>query len=201
MNDDAALSLGDALVNYTTLSLDEIRAALEKVALDAQATFGGLGVRELNWRPDETRWSVGQCLQHLLTSNHLVLAAARGALTHPSAGVWQRVPLFPGLMGRALIRSQAPGSTGKYKAPAKARPAASDIPSEIVDRFVAQHREILAWLETVDARDAARVIMTSPFIRFVAYSVLDGCRLLVAHDHRHMEQARRVTLAPGFPSR
>jgi DinB family protein len=188
-------------VDYTTLSLDEVSAALQQVAHDAQAAFGQVGARELNWRPDETRWSVGQCFQHLLTANYLVLAAARDALTHPPASVWQRVPILPRLMGRALIRSQAPGSTGKYKAPANARPGASDIPADIIDRFVGQHGEIVAWMRTVDAGDAARAIMTSPFIRLVAYSVLDGCRLVVAHDHRHMAQARRVTLAPGFPSR
>jgi hypothetical protein len=30
--------------------------------------------------------------------------------------------------------------------------------------------------------------------------VLDGCRLMVAHDRRHMEQARRVMQMPGFPA-
>ena len=42
--------------------------------------------------------------------------------------------------------------------------------------------------------------MTSPFVGFITYSVLDGARLMLAHDHRHIEQARRVTQAPGFPS-
>jgi hypothetical protein len=41
--------------------------------------------------------------------------------------------------------------------------------------------------------------MTSPFVRFITYSVLDGWRLAVAHDRRHFEQARRVTLMPEFP--
>jgi hypothetical protein len=41
--------------------------------------------------------------------------------------------------------------------------------------------------------------MTSPFIRIVTYSVLDGWRLMVSHDRRHLEQARRVTESPEFP--
>ena len=40
--------------------------------------------------------------------------------------------------------------------------------------------------------------MTSPFIRVVTYSVLDGWRLALAHDCRHLEQARRVASSPGF---
>jgi hypothetical protein len=42
--------------------------------------------------------------------------------------------------------------------------------------------------------------MTSPFIKVITYSVLDGWRLVFAHDRRHLEQARRVTLSPGFPT-
>jgi hypothetical protein len=34
----------------------------------------------------------------------------------------------------------------------------------------------------------------------LTYSVLDGCRLIVTHERRHFEQARRVTQASGFPS-
>jgi len=32
-----------------------------------------------------------------------------------------------------------------------------------------------------------------------ANNVLDACRILIAHDRRHFEQARRVTQSPGFP--
>jgi hypothetical protein len=38
------------------------------------------------------------------------------------------------------------------------------------------------------------------FYRFITYSVLDGWRLVVAHDRRNFEQARRVTLLPEFPA-
>jgi hypothetical protein len=42
--------------------------------------------------------------------------------------------------------------------------------------------------------------MTSPFIKIITYSVLDGYRLMLAHDRRHFEQARRVMLSRGFPA-
>jgi hypothetical protein len=55
-------------------------------------------------------------------------------------------------------------------------------------------------VRSLDGRDVARIIMVSPFASFITYSVLDGCRLIVTHERRHFEQARRVTQAPGFPS-
>jgi hypothetical protein len=188
-------------MDYTTLSLAEVRTELENSARETQATFGGLDARQLNWRPDGARWSVAQCLEHLLTANHLMFRAAEDALNDARPRtLWQRLPFLPGVLGRMLIRSQSPNAVRKFTAPSKAQPATSDIAADIIQRFVEQHRDAVARVQALDERDAARAIMTSPFIRVVTYSVLDGWRLVVAHDRRHFEQARRVTSSPGFPS-
>jgi hypothetical protein len=104
------------------------------------------------------------------------------------------------MLGRALIRSQSPSSTRKYTAAPRVQPTASQIPADILQRFVAQHHDLAAWVQRLDEREAARTIMVSPLIGVVTYSVLDGCRLIVAHDWRHVEQAVRVTQSPGFPA-
>jgi hypothetical protein len=187
-------------VDYTTLSLADVRTGLKEIAGDAHATFGHLDARQLNWRPDAGRWSVAQCFAHLLTANRMMLRCAEEALAGQPKSIWQRLPLVPGVLGRMLIRSQAPGGTRKYAAAPEAQPAASDIAADIIQQIVVQHRDAAEWLVTLDERDAARTIMTSPFIRVITYSVLDGCRLIVAHDRRHFEQARRVMQSPGFPT-
>jgi hypothetical protein len=188
-------------MDYTTLSLTEVRTGLEAVAQDTQATFGGFDARQLNWRPDAAQWSVAQCFEHLLTANRLMFQAAEAGLNNARPRtVWQRLPFLPGVLGQMLIRSQSPGAARKFTAPSKAQPATSDIAADIIQRFVEQDREGVARMQTLDERDAARTIMTSPFIKVVTYSVLDGWRLILAHDRRHFEQARRVTLSSGFPS-
>lgn len=98
-----------------------------------------------------------------------------------------------------MIRSQAPSTTRKFTASPKAQPAASDIDADVIQRVVEQHRSAVAWLEALDEREAGRTVMVSPFLRVIPYSVLDGSRLILAHDRRHFEQARRVMLSPAFP--
>lgn len=186
-------------VDYTHLTLAQVRDAFDAVIRDAQATFGALDARQLNWRSDEGRWSVAQCFDHLLAANRLMLASARDALASGPTSVWQRLPVLPGLLGRLLIRSQSPGATRKYRASPGARPTASDIPADVLERFIRQQREAMDWLKGLDERRAGRTIMTSPFARAITYSVLDGCRLMAAHDRRHFEQARRVVGSAGFP--
>ena len=187
-------------MEYTTLSLPQVLDGLEAAAADTHRSFGNLDARQVNWRPDATKWSVAQCLEHLIAANRLMVAAGQRALDESqSRTFWQRMPGLPGMFGRLLIRSQAPQATRKYKASPMAQPAASDIAGDVVDRFVSQNREIVAWLRRLDEPRLARVVMVSPFVAFIVYSVIDGARLVLAHDHRHIEQARRVTQAPGFP--
>ena len=185
-------------MRYTNLSLAAVAAAIHETADDARMTFGALDEKQVNWRPDETRWSVGQCFDHLVTGNRLLVAAARSAIEHPPSSVWQRLPLWPGMLGKLMISSQGPreAASRQYVAPSIARPA-SRISGDIIQRFVDQHREIEAWARGLDERTASRAILISPFVKVVTYSVLDGLRLLVAHDRRHFEQARRVMELQG----
>ena len=187
-------------MDFAVLSLAEVRIGLDAVARDAYATFGGFDSRRLNWRPDATRWSIAQCFDHLLTANRLMFQAADDALKDGAPRtIWQRLPVLPAAFGRMMIRSQAPSASRKFTAPAQAHPAASDIEAAIIQRFVEQHRDAVARLQALDERRAARVIMTSPFVRVITYSVLDGWRLVFAHDRRHFEQARRVAQLSEFP--
>jgi hypothetical protein len=113
--------------------------------------------------------------------------------------VWQRLPLLPGIFGSIMIKSLMPGGTRKFTAPETAQPAASDIDARIVQRFVEYQREAAARVRTLQGRDVDRTIMVSPFVSFITYSVLDGLRIIVTHQRRHFEQARRVTEEPAFP--
>ena len=185
-------------MDYTSLALSEVGRALDETAREAGDTFGALDAGQLNWRPDAIGWSVAQCFEHLLVANRLMLTASQHALSHPP-GLWQRTPGLPGFFGRVLVQSQSPQTTRKARTSAKATPSASAIAADVIERFAAAHRERSEWIRTLDPDAAARTIMVSPFVKVITYSVLDGCRLMAAHDRRHFEQARRVTQAAGFP--
>jgi hypothetical protein len=180
--------------NYTRLSLLEVTRELEGLARDVESTFGRLDAQQLNWKPDATRWSVAQCFEHLLIADRLMLQSAEDALRAGPRNLWQRVPLLPRLWGRMLIKSQSPNATRRFRAPERARPTASKIAADIIKRFVEHRRTSAEWMRALREPDAARAIMLSPFISVATYSVLDGCRLIVAHDRRHFEQAQRVML-------
>lgn len=187
-------------MDYTTLSLIDVSSGLDGIAREARAAFGALDAKQLNWQPGAKQWSVAQCLEHLLTTNRLMTASAAEAMKGPSPrSVWQRLPLLPGILGGVMVRSQSPGAQRKFVSPPQSTPAASAISADVVERFVRDCHKSAIRLRSVGDREAARAIMTSPFVRFIAYNVLDGWRLVSAHNRRHVEQARRVTQSAGFP--
>jgi DinB superfamily len=190
----------DALREFTTLSLADVAEDLSAMADDARLAFGRLDDRRINWRPSAERWSVAQCLDHVLRTDARMLQAVDAAMQPGGPrSVWQRLPGLPRLFGRMLIRSQSPGSARRYRTSPWAAPAWSAIDGGIVERFAAHRAEAAGRVRALEGRGAETVVMVSPFVPFVAYSVLDGCRLVAAHQRRHYEQARRVTEEPGFP--
>jgi hypothetical protein len=112
--------------------------------------------------------------------------------------MWQRLPVVPGIFGRLLIKSQAPTASRKFTAPPMAAPGISDIDTQVIDRFIDVQEKILQAIRNPNTHDLARTIMVSPFIAFITYSVLDGVRLIAAHERRHYEQACRVLQAGSY---
>lgn len=187
-------------MNYTSLSLADIEKDLAAIARDTQAVFAGLSEQQLNWRRDDTSWSVAQCFDHLLNANREMFQAIDAAMD-PSRTrtVWQRLPILPRVFGSLLIDAVTPEAKRKLQAPRKAVPSSSGIDRQVIARFIASQPEAAARVRALAQREPARIIMVSPFAAFITYSVLDGCRVIVAHQRRHFEQARRVTQEPGFP--
>src|SRR5689334_5373621 len=169
------------------------------IAADVRASFGGLSSAQLNWKPSAERWSVAQCFDHLLTSNKGYFPRIDGVIAGIKPTFWQRMPVLPGLGAKLLIKSLDPKSTRKIKAPAKFQPAQSDISASVIDDFVDQQVKIVEKMKSTEHLDLEKIIITSPVAAAITYSMMDAYRVIVVHERRHFEQARRVTEEATFP--
>ena len=172
----------------------------KQVADDARASFGGLSAAQLNWKPSAERWSIAQCFEHLITSNKGYLPIIESVRSGKKQTRFvERLPVLPGLAGKLLIKSLDPASTRKLKAPKSFQPAQSDISATVIEDFVAQQEQIIEGMKSTAHLDLEKIIITSPALSFVAYSLMDGYRIIVTHERRHFQQAERVTQEPAFP--
>ena len=183
---------------------DELQSLISQadaIAKDAQQVFGSLSPAQLNWKPSAERWSVGQCFDHLITTNSGYLPIVDDVLAgRKESSVWQKLPVLPGFFGKLLIKSLDPSSARKIKAPKKFQPAQSDISSSIIHDFVAQQGKVMEKMKATENLDLEHIVITSPAAAFVTYSLMDAYRIIVVHERRHFQQAQRVTEDSGFPT-
>jgi hypothetical protein len=179
--------------------LANLIAAANKIANEAKSTFGNLTPSQLNWKPSAARWSVGQCFDHLITSNKGYFPVIENVLAGKKRTFWERMPVLPGLAGKLLIKSLDPASTRKMKAPKRFEPALSDISNSVIDDFVDQQGRVVEKMKATEHLDLEKIVITSPAAAVVKYSLMDAYRIIVVHEQRHFQQAKRVMEETGFP--
>ena len=186
-------------MNYQTADLPGLVAAINNVAADTRSTFAHLSPSQLNWKPSPERWSVVQCFDHLLTTNRGYFPVIDEVLAGRKHTLWQSMPLLPGLSGKLLIKYLDPASTRKLKAPKSFQPAQSDISPSVLNDFIEQQARIAEKMQATRHLDLEKIVITSPAASAITYSLMDAYRIIVVHEHRHFQQAKRVTEEAAFP--
>jgi hypothetical protein len=145
---------------------------------------------------------VAECLAHLILINAgyfpIIQKIARDGY-QPT--FQQRLPVLPRLFGSLVLNAVQPQTARKLKANRRFLPTSSAIEGDIVGRFEAHQRDVMDHMAMTDRLDLGSVVITSPVASVATYSLLDAYRILVAHERRHIAQAKRVTAQAGFPAR
>lgn len=151
---------------------------------------------DFEWRPDPSRWSVGECLQHLALMNVIYLdhidetiARARetGLLAQPAERAMRH-----GRLGDAFVRSLEP-PPGRLKGKAFARTLPGQRPkSEVLPMFMAAQDRVLRAIETARDIDLRRARMRSPFFKPLRLTLGQSFGAILAHNRRHIWQAEGV---------
>lgn len=183
-----------------TQAMNNLIQEAKTVADDALAVFGKLSSAQLNWKPATDRWSVAQCFDHLVSANRgyfpIVESIIKG---EKKSTLWERVPLFPTIWGKLLIKSLDPSSTRKLKAPKRFEPKQSEVSGSIIEDFVRQQSAVIELMKATEHLDLDKIVITSPAASAITYSLMDSYRIIVVHEQRHFQQAKRVVEEAGFP--
>jgi DinB family protein len=185
----------------TNGEIDGLVTELQTVAGEAVKVFGGLSAAQLNWKPSEQQWSVGQCFDHLIVTNRCFFPdLERVASGKFKSSLWGRVSPFSGFFGRLILKALDPEKGRKSKAPRVFEPSKSDVAADVIEQFAAHQTELSTRMRATAGADLRGLKVTSPVSPVATYSLFDAYRIVVAHEHKHFEQARRVTKAEGFPN-
>lgn len=179
--------------------VNQVIDQLQQISENATKTFGSLSAEQVNWRPSDEGWSVGQCFEHLIKSNELFFdkldEIADGKHKH---SFLENFSPLSGFFGSFLISSLKKDSR-KFKAPSQKIVPPSEIDAKIIEIFAAHQSKLSGKIKGTENENWNKTKVTSPFLSIATYKLSDGYKIIVEHEKRHFRQAERVMQTQGFP--
>jgi hypothetical protein len=188
-----------AVVRATSDFFDQLTNDLLVLRVVAQQRFRPLSAEELNRRPSPSRWSAGQCLEHLnivggyyLPSIAARIAKAQARGSKPAATVKQ------GYFGRKFIEAmRTPASVKTYESPQRYAPTGTRLPRTVAEVFSRQIDELLRLVLLARQVNANAIRIPNAIFPLLLFRLTDQLEFMVVHIQRHIAQAEAVLVGNG----
>jgi hypothetical protein len=183
-------------VNAETQSMLEQVEAIKK---EGAGVAAGLTEEQFNWRPGPGRWSIAQNLNHLNVGDLMVLPAFDRAIAEGrSKRKTAPGPFRYGWFSRFLIREMEPPPRRRMKTPMQGSAGGRHRAADVLPEFARVRDELARRVRESDGLDLAHIRTISPVNRLIRLPLGAYFAFILAHDRRHLWQARQVRHEPGF---
>lgn len=172
------------------LLLDQLDASRDRLL----ELVGGLSAEQWKYRPAEGRWSVGECLEHVILVEDRLIGLIESKVREGKPEDEKRDPTHA---KDARVMQMVPDRGVTRQAPEVARPSGRwPEPDLLLAQFDTTRRRTRDFAATTDAD------LRGYFIPHGAFGDLDLYQWLLVlslHGARHAEQIKEVKFADGFP--
>jgi hypothetical protein len=169
------------------------------ITQDVPGIVGGLTHSQFNWQPAPDRWSIGGCLEHLNVTTERYLPVLRQAQAEArSRQLLSHGPFALGFFESWFVRAMEPPPRRRFRTRAGFVPPTELDRDRTVSRFTSLQDQFADRIRESDGIDLKRVKVRSQFGP-MSWSMNATFLLLLAHERRHLWQARQVRKEPAFP--
>lgn len=178
--------------------LDGYRTGFADLKDEATALVRDVDADTMRRRPTPDLWSAAQCFDHLNTAGWLLLRSVEEAIQQGHAeGPYGEPPFQYGVVSRWFVHVLEPSSGWTFDAPSLFEPDAPETlyPDEVVDEFLALQDQFADYVEAAEGLDLRRIRLGSPAIPLLRVSLGAWFEATLAHERRHLAQARRALQA------
>lgn len=171
--------------------LSSLEQEVEKHLAEAVDVFQNLPEEILLKPAPDGGWSIAQCLAHLNSYGRFYLPAITYAIHHPR-GKATNEAFKSGWLGNYFTQMMQPGaSTKKYRSPKAHSPAPHLEARAVVAEFILQQEQLMNCLRKARATDINATRVPVSISKWIRLKLGDTFRFLIAHNERHMLQAKR----------
>ncbi len=178
----------------STLLLENIIHQLQKYIAQAQA-LKNQPVAVLNWRANETSWSVLECLEHLSLYADFYVPEIQKSITNTNHK--QPASTFTSSwLGNYFAKSMLPKEKlNKMKTFKDKNPIGSQLNYTTIDRFINLHQQLLQLLQAAKSVNINKTKTGISITKLLRLKLGDTFRFVVNHVNRHMVQAQKTLSA------
>jgi hypothetical protein len=174
---------------------NDVRQAIAAVEL-----MKGMDKIKLAYPQAEGKWTAVQALEHLNMYNRYYLPAIEKAIAVKTG---ERTAWFnSGRMGEYFVKSMIPTNVyevkNKMKAMKNYHPALGLNVDTVMNEFLEHQHKLLQLLELAKDRNLNSIRIPISISRLIRLKLGDTFRFLVAHEQRHLIQARNAIHGLGI---
>ncbi|PRY03941.1 DinB family protein [Pontibacter ummariensis] len=175
--------------------LEKLEAEVERQLQETIKVFQNLTEEELLKPAANGGWSIAQCLAHLNSYGDYYLPRIKAGL-ESQRDVSTAETYKSSWLGVLFTRMMDP-ATGKkkYKSIKEHTPPTELDAYAVVGEFVRQQEALLAYLRLCQKTDLGSIQIPISVLKWLHLNLGDILQFLVAHNQRHMCQARKSVFA------
>ncbi|HST78713.1 MAG TPA: DinB family protein [Verrucomicrobiae bacterium] len=173
---------------------EKLSGQLDSIRKRAELLISGLTPDQLTLRPDPSKWSIADCLQHLnLTAAAVqpkIAAAIEKGRRENLAGTG---PFSPGPWGKLLIWIAEPPPKFRLRAPSHIAPTAGQTGStQLMAEFMRFQDGWQKLIQDSEGLNQKKIKVESLFPGLPRLSLAAPIPWMLAHQRRHLLQAENV---------
>jgi hypothetical protein len=173
--------------------LEGYQDQLLAIRQDAPGIIGALDDARINQRSAPDKWSIAECLGHLNVSARQFMPLFDAAIADARRrGLTGAGPFAYPFLQRALARSMEPPPRVRSRTRQAFRPPQHAGAADVLREFDGWQQQFAERLRAADGIDLRRARMRSPVASWLHYSLGIGFQIFLAHERRHLWQARQV---------
>ncbi len=172
---------------------------LRSLKLEVNSAFGSLNANQLNWKPSHDKWSIAECLQHLITSNETYFPALDKLASGYAPTFWEKNNPFSRSIGKSMVKTLGITITKKFKSPKIFTPKKIVYNEGILQSFAEHQENLIEKMNRLEHLDEKKTKLSSPVSPLITLPLSDCLEVLTAHEERHLNQAKNILALGTFP--
>ncbi len=179
-------------MNHNSIQ-DSYILQISEIIENVHAAFSNLPFEDFNFKLNRQKWSIGECLDHLIVTGERYLERISNEVdSAKKKKIFSDTIYKPRFIQRKFIKFLEPPYKLKVKTFSVFEPGSNLNKEKILTEFGMLQNKLINQIRETKGLDLKKIFIISPVSRFVKLEIGEAFYLLIVHERRHIWQAKQI---------